>query len=88
MINPDSAETIGWPRLAEQVTGVYRNKPAAERPRVRILASNYGEAIDDGATIAVGFGKQDMDRFWSQVTLPGTLDNGIGLDSLKHALLM
>jgi 4-amino-4-deoxy-L-arabinose transferase-like glycosyltransferase len=115
LINPPSAETVGWPRLAEQVTRVYRNLPAAERPRVTILASNYGEAgaldlygrplglppvysghtgfwyfglpaIDDGTTIAVGFGKQDMDRFWSQVTLAGTLDNGVGLGNLEQGL--
>ncbi len=37
-------EELGWPDLAETVTGVYRSLPGSERARTGILAGNYGEA--------------------------------------------
>jgi hypothetical protein len=43
-VNADSAETVGWPRFAEQVAEVYRAIPPAERARATIVVSNYGEA--------------------------------------------
>jgi 4-amino-4-deoxy-L-arabinose transferase-like glycosyltransferase len=38
-VNPDVGETIGWPRFARTVAGVYRGVPGAV-----ILTDNYGEA--------------------------------------------
>jgi 4-amino-4-deoxy-L-arabinose transferase-like glycosyltransferase len=40
----DGKETVGWPRLAETVAGVYRTLPAGERDRATVLTRNYGEA--------------------------------------------
>ncbi|TDC76497.1 glycosyltransferase family 39 protein [Actinomadura sp. 7K507] len=44
VINADSAETVGWPRFAEQVAGVYDSLPPGERSKATIIVSNYGEA--------------------------------------------
>jgi 4-amino-4-deoxy-L-arabinose transferase-like glycosyltransferase len=41
-VNPDAAETIGWPAFARTVAGVYDRLP--DRPRAVILTRNYGEA--------------------------------------------
>ena len=38
------ADRFGWQELADNVTAIYRNLPAADRARVGILCSNYGEA--------------------------------------------
>lgn len=41
-LNGDVGETIGWPRFARTVAGVYRSLPHARR--AVILTGNYGEA--------------------------------------------
>jgi 4-amino-4-deoxy-L-arabinose transferase-like glycosyltransferase len=43
-VNKDLAETVGWPRFADTVAGVYKALPADERADVTLLAHNYGEA--------------------------------------------
>ena len=43
-VNADSAETVGWPRFAEQVADAYTSLPPGERSRATIVVSNYGEA--------------------------------------------
>jgi Dolichyl-phosphate-mannose-protein mannosyltransferase len=43
-INPDAGETVGWPRLTETVTAVYRSLPATTRSRTAIFTHTYGEA--------------------------------------------
>ncbi len=43
-INPDSGETVGWPRFTSTVAGVYREIPRPDRAHATIFASNYGEA--------------------------------------------
>jgi 4-amino-4-deoxy-L-arabinose transferase-like glycosyltransferase len=40
----DVRETVGWPRFAETVAGVYRSLPEGERARAVLLTGNYGEA--------------------------------------------
>jgi 4-amino-4-deoxy-L-arabinose transferase-like glycosyltransferase len=54
--NEDVGETIGWPRFARTVAGVYRELP--NRDRTVILTRNYGEA---GA----------IDRYGPGLGLPG-----------------
>jgi 4-amino-4-deoxy-L-arabinose transferase-like glycosyltransferase len=41
-VNEDVGETIGWPRFARTVAGVYRELP--DRDRAVILTRNYGQA--------------------------------------------
>jgi hypothetical protein len=43
-INGEVVEMVGWHDLTTQVTGIYANIPADEKPRTAILAGNYGEA--------------------------------------------
>jgi 4-amino-4-deoxy-L-arabinose transferase-like glycosyltransferase len=43
-INPDAAETVGWPRFAAEVARVYRALPENDRSHTAIVTSNYGEA--------------------------------------------
>jgi len=43
-INPDSGETVGWPRFTDTVAGVFREVPTAQRSHTAIFTSNYGEA--------------------------------------------
>lgn len=43
-VNGEVVEMVGWPDLAEQVSGIYASIPAAEKPFTVILAGNYGEA--------------------------------------------
>ena len=40
----DYPEEIGWPELVQTVAGIRDSLPAEERPRLGILAANYGEA--------------------------------------------
>jgi hypothetical protein len=54
--NEDVGETIGWPRFARTIAGVYRRLP--NRDRAVILTRNYGEA---GA----------IDRYGPVLGLPG-----------------
>jgi hypothetical protein len=42
--NDDLREEIGWPELVAAVAGIRDALPADEKPRVGILAANYGEA--------------------------------------------
>lgn len=42
--NPNAAETIGWPELAETISKTYRDLPAGERTHAIALTGNYGEA--------------------------------------------
>jgi hypothetical protein len=44
VLNPDAAETVGWPRLAAQVADVYKSLPPAEQARTTILAFDYSMA--------------------------------------------
>ncbi|MFC6082752.1 ArnT family glycosyltransferase [Sphaerisporangium aureirubrum] len=44
LLNPEGAETVGWPRLTAQVARVYRSLPPAERARTTILAADYSLA--------------------------------------------
>lgn len=44
LVNPDAAETVGWPRFAAEVARVHQALPAGDRPRTTIVTSNYGEA--------------------------------------------
>ncbi|MGI8608440.1 MAG: ArnT family glycosyltransferase [Candidatus Dormibacteria bacterium] len=43
-VNPDYANTVGWPEMAAQVGAVYNSLPSAERARTSILASIDGQA--------------------------------------------
>lgn len=43
-INTAAADTVGWPRYADQVGAAYSGLSPADRARVAIVASNYGEA--------------------------------------------
>ncbi|MGI8336100.1 glycosyltransferase family 39 protein [Actinomadura scrupuli] len=43
-INPDTAETVGWPGFAAEVARVYHALPAGDRPRTTVVTMNYGEA--------------------------------------------
>ncbi|MGH2857042.1 MAG: glycosyltransferase family 39 protein [Solirubrobacteraceae bacterium] len=43
-LNPDSGETVGWPRFARTVASVYDSLPAATQARTAIFTDNYGEA--------------------------------------------
>jgi 4-amino-4-deoxy-L-arabinose transferase-like glycosyltransferase len=43
-VNADFREEIGWPELVETVAHVRDSLPAAERTRLGILGTNYGEA--------------------------------------------
>ena len=43
-MNPDFANTVGWPEMAAQVGAVYNGLPAAERARTAILAAIDGQA--------------------------------------------
>ncbi|MDL4817855.1 ArnT family glycosyltransferase [Actinomadura opuntiae] len=44
VVNPDSAETVGWPRFAREVARVHRTLPPDERAKATIVVGNYGEA--------------------------------------------
>ncbi|GAB1818677.1 glycosyltransferase family 39 protein [Herbidospora sp. RD11066] len=44
ILNPDAAETVGWPQVADQVTGVYQALPPADRTNAIILAADYSLA--------------------------------------------
>lgn len=56
-LNPNAAESIGWPELAHTVSAVYTALPEAERADAIALTSNYGEA---GA----------LDRYRAELPLP------------------
>ena len=43
-LGQEYADMHGWPQLAHTVAEVYASLPAADRARVAIVASNYGEA--------------------------------------------
>jgi hypothetical protein len=43
-LNPDGADTVGWPQLVAQVADVVGDLPPAERERVVILGATYGDA--------------------------------------------
>jgi hypothetical protein len=43
-VNPDAAETVGWPGYVATVRSVAAGLPAEERSSTVILARNYGEA--------------------------------------------
>ncbi|GLW09325.1 hypothetical protein Misp01_44540 [Microtetraspora sp. NBRC 13810] len=43
-VNLAVRDSVGWPRLAEQVARVYRGLPPRDRARTILLAGNYGEA--------------------------------------------
>jgi hypothetical protein len=43
-LNPEHAESIGWPELVETVAAVYESLPPAERATAVIFTANYGEA--------------------------------------------
>lgn len=43
-LNPDSGETVGWPRFTDTIAAVYRSLPATTRARTAIFTHNYGEA--------------------------------------------
>ena len=43
-VHDDFREQIGWPNIAQTVSSVYAALPVDERPGVRVLAANYGEA--------------------------------------------
>jgi 4-amino-4-deoxy-L-arabinose transferase-like glycosyltransferase len=43
-LNPDTGETVGWPRFTATVAGVYRTLSGAARRRTAIFTQNYGEA--------------------------------------------
>ncbi|HVV24586.1 MAG TPA: glycosyltransferase family 39 protein [Pseudonocardiaceae bacterium] len=43
-VNPDSGETVGWPRYVAEIAAAYHRLPAAERDHTVILTSDYGEA--------------------------------------------
>jgi 4-amino-4-deoxy-L-arabinose transferase-like glycosyltransferase len=64
-LNPDVAETIGWPEFTHTVAGVYRGLPSAGR--AVILTGNYGEAgaIDHyGPTLGLPFAYSGHNAFW------------------------
>jgi Dolichyl-phosphate-mannose-protein mannosyltransferase len=42
--NGDLVEEIGWPELVEEVARIRDSLPSLDRPRLGILAGNYGEA--------------------------------------------
>jgi hypothetical protein len=56
-VNEVMAEQVGWPELVEQVAGVVRGLPPADREHLVLLALTYGEA---GA----------LDRFGHRYDLP------------------
>ncbi|SDS32868.1 ArnT family glycosyltransferase [Microlunatus soli] len=43
-IQPITAETVGWPELADAVAVAYRTVPPERRPQTVALTGNYGEA--------------------------------------------
>jgi hypothetical protein len=43
-VNPDFANTVGWPEMTEQVGAVYNGLPPAQRSRTAILTSIDGQA--------------------------------------------
>lgn len=43
-VNDSFREEIGWPELVETIARIRNSLPAQERPRVGVLAGNYGEA--------------------------------------------
>jgi Dolichyl-phosphate-mannose-protein mannosyltransferase len=43
-VNPDAAETVGWPAEVDTVARVWNGLPPADRAHAVILALNYGEA--------------------------------------------
>lgn len=43
-LNEDGLETIGWPRVVDQVHAVVASLPAAQRATAIVVTSNYGEA--------------------------------------------
>ncbi|MGI8827858.1 MAG: hypothetical protein ACR2JC_19955 [Chloroflexota bacterium] len=43
-VNPDFANTVGWPDMTAQVGAVYNALPAAQRATTSILTSIDGEA--------------------------------------------
>lgn len=43
-INPDQAETVGWPELVTDVAGAWNAIPSTERAHTVIFTRNYGEA--------------------------------------------
>lgn len=44
LIDPDQAETVGWPSYVAQVRGVLADLPPEERESAVVLTTNYGEA--------------------------------------------
>ena len=42
--NPDTGETVGWPRFAATIGRAYAALPAAQRAHAIVLGENYGEA--------------------------------------------
>jgi 4-amino-4-deoxy-L-arabinose transferase-like glycosyltransferase len=57
-VNYDLGETIGWPRMVDEIARADRSLPPRERRTAVVLTSNYGEA---GA----------IDRYGPAVGLPG-----------------
>lgn len=55
-VNPDGAETVGWPGYVGQVTDVAAQVPDDERPHTVVLTRNYGEAgaLDRARRLASG----------------------------------
>lgn len=43
-INYDLGETIGWPRMVDEIARAYRSLPPGERRGAVVMTSNYGEA--------------------------------------------
>ncbi len=43
-VNYDAGETVGWPRFAQTVAGVYDGLPAEDRAGAVVLTRNYGQA--------------------------------------------
>jgi 4-amino-4-deoxy-L-arabinose transferase-like glycosyltransferase len=42
-VNQVTRDSLGWPTYVAQVAEVYRQVPAADRPRTVVITSNYGE---------------------------------------------
>jgi hypothetical protein len=43
-LHDNFVEEIGWQELTETVAAIYAALPGQDKPRTRVLASNYGEA--------------------------------------------
>ncbi|MGH2889224.1 MAG: glycosyltransferase family 39 protein, partial [Solirubrobacteraceae bacterium] len=89
-LNPDSGETVGWPRFVHTVASVYDTLPASARARTAIFTDNYGEAgaiAHFGPTLGLPYPHSGHNSWWLWGPPPDldTVAILVGLDRAQAA---